>query len=540
MKFKPILAFVFGIIFTSCASAMPILKEKNNQVAAVAETEEITIRQIADFLLTKEEHYPISDEFIERYQQKGDGYISYAKQLGMVVDKKLHEPNQKWHFFESWLYREIDEGGITWEASAKSRVYSKLYCPELVLWIYEACGVNPLKVYEAKQVAEFGKVNGDVVSTIAANMRKIVAWEDLEVNILNFLNDTNNVYNVTVEASSGYTISGLNSEYNYSSNVTFSVNVTDDNKVVDSVKMNGTELTPVNGEYSFTMPASDVVITVILKDIKPATGVTLNPTSLDLMVGDKNKLIVATPIPSDTTDAATWSVIEGEENISITNSGNEVTVKALKEGVSKVKVSYNENVSSECIITISKREIVTEPGSIAKYDIKYDLGGKTRAKELTSVTDIFNTFELISDGESIINSVTSATKIYGGGNGGSGENVWYSGNMLKFGTQSVMGDLTLELACEVNRVVITGYTHATSASIRAGASDSLDWTNGTDSTETIVYSCKDMSVASKTVIGNQETTSITLDFDYTNSFRIATIKAMPIYITSIEFIVNVD
>ena len=38
MKFKPILAFVFGIIFTSCASAMPILKEKNNQVAAVAET----------------------------------------------------------------------------------------------------------------------------------------------------------------------------------------------------------------------------------------------------------------------------------------------------------------------------------------------------------------------------------------------------------------------------------------------------------------------------------------------------------------------
>lgn len=540
MKFKPILAFVFGIIFTSCASAMPILKEKNNQVAAVAETEEITIRQIADFLLTKEEHYPISDEFIERYQQKGDGYISYAKQLGMVVDKKLHEPNQKWHFFESWLYREIDEGGITWEASAKSRVYSKLYCPELVLWIYEACGVNPLKVYEAKQVAERGKVNGDVVSTIAANMRKIVAWEDLEVNILNFLNDTNNVYNVTVEASSGYTISGLNSEYNYSSNVTFSVNVTDDNKVVDSVKMNGTELTPVNGEYSFTMPASDVVITVILKDIKPATGVTLNPTSLDLMVGDKNKLIVAIPIPSDTTDAATWSVIEGEENISITNSGNEVTVKALKEGTAKVKVTYNENATAECVINISKREIETEPGSIAKYDIKYDLGGKTRAKELTSVTDIFNTFELISDGESIINSVTSATKIYGGGNGGSGENVWYSGNMLKFGTQSVMGDLTLELACEVNRVVITGYTHATSASIRAGASDSLDWTNGTDSTETIVYSCKDMSVASKTVIGNQETTSITLDFDYTNSFRIATIKAMPIYITSIEFIVNVD
>lgn len=141
----------------------------------------ITIRDIATFLSEKKEHYPLSDEFIEKYQQKSGGYIDFAKQTGQLVDKQRHEPNQKWHFFESWLNESLLAGTITWEDSAQVRVYSKLLCPELLLWIYEACGVDPVKVKKAKDVAEQGKVANTATATIAKNMRNCVSWDDFHI-----------------------------------------------------------------------------------------------------------------------------------------------------------------------------------------------------------------------------------------------------------------------------------------------------------------------------------------------------------------------
>ena len=161
----------------------------NQQTEVQPKTITITMKQIAGFLQTRLEHYPLSDEFIERYQQTSGGYIENAKKAGLIVDKHMHEPNQKWHFFDSWLYPSIDDGTLSWDESAKSRVYSKLICPELLLWIYEACGVNPNKVREAKKIAEQGKVAKTNVSTIAKNMRAVVSWEDLEDGIVEYLNN---------------------------------------------------------------------------------------------------------------------------------------------------------------------------------------------------------------------------------------------------------------------------------------------------------------------------------------------------------------
>lgn len=162
------------------------LKEeiKDNKVEAQADSTTITMQDISDFLTSKKEHYPLSDEFIERYQQTSGGYINYANKTGHLVDKERHEPNQKWHFFDSWLYQSLDDGSITMDADAKKRVYTGLLCPELLLWIYEASGVNPTKVKAAKEVAEKGKVEGTNVSTIAKNMRACVPWEDIQNNII--------------------------------------------------------------------------------------------------------------------------------------------------------------------------------------------------------------------------------------------------------------------------------------------------------------------------------------------------------------------
>ena len=37
-------------------------------------------------------------------------------------------------------------------------------------------------------VAIQGKIDGTSTTTIAKNMRSVVSWEDLEVNILNYIN----------------------------------------------------------------------------------------------------------------------------------------------------------------------------------------------------------------------------------------------------------------------------------------------------------------------------------------------------------------
>ena len=184
-----IFTLVFGLIYTSNFNvnfpkqnqSLNIQKVNNPSVRATDTT--ITILDMALYLNTKKEHYPFSDEFIEKYQQTSGGYIDFANKTGHLVDREKHEPNQKWHFFDSWLMQSIEDGTLTWDADAKRRVYSGLLCPELLLWIFEATEVSPDKVKNAKEVAEQGKVDNTNVSTIAKNMRACVPWEDIQNTI---------------------------------------------------------------------------------------------------------------------------------------------------------------------------------------------------------------------------------------------------------------------------------------------------------------------------------------------------------------------
>ena len=115
----------------------------------------ITMSDMERFLLTKDEQYPITNEYVELYQQESGGYIANAIKAGLVVDKTQHLPSQKWHYFDSWLYATIEEG-MSWDASASDRSYGKFSCPELLLWIIEATGVDSAKVREAKDIAVAG------------------------------------------------------------------------------------------------------------------------------------------------------------------------------------------------------------------------------------------------------------------------------------------------------------------------------------------------------------------------------------------------
>ncbi len=169
MKIKALsvaIILIFALLLGSCA--MPL----GASVLSFSTT--ITAGEYAEFLRTRAEHYPISDEFIERYQQKSGGYIDLAGDVGVDVDKEIHSPNQKWHFFTSYFDPSVESGSISLTDSAESRIYKKLLCPELLLWMYEASNVEPEKVKAAQLVAMEGKERGTHISTTASNMRKCV------------------------------------------------------------------------------------------------------------------------------------------------------------------------------------------------------------------------------------------------------------------------------------------------------------------------------------------------------------------------------
>ncbi len=420
----------------------PKTREAGAQVAFANEaTETITVGQMADFLSTKKEHYPFSDQFMERYQQTSGGYLDNAKGANVPVDRQQHSPNQKWHFFESWYYPSLADGTLTREDDAKSRIYTKLLCPELLLWIYEACGVAPSKVKQAMEAAEAGKTSGTAVTSIAKNMRACVSWEDIA-------------------------------------------------------------------------KAFEVSL--------PAESVTLDKTELAIKVNE-TALLCATVTPSNTTDGATWEIVEGSDVVSLTPKSGEATVRGLKAGAAKIRVSYGTGVFAECVVTVAESG-ETPPAPIPSsgaytYGIVYDLGSRVTAKQIDTAEEVFAVFTLEGEGAGIITSVSDIAYVYGGAHGGKNETKWYTEDILKLGTTSANGSLTLHLSGAVNYVKITGYVYDDACKLTVGG---------------VEYVCSDMTVASKeTVEGGQASTAL-ITFADTDTLTISTTNKKPLFILSIE------
>ena len=361
-----------------------------------------------------------------------------------------------------------------------------------------------------------------------------VANDKLSTNINIKVYDPNVItHRVSVNENSNYFISGLQSEYAVGSEVIFTVNINDSNKEIDEVKANDEVLESNDDKkYQFIMPDNDVIIDVTLKDLKKATNVIFEQNNIELFVGEDAN-IVAKVEPSDTTDKASWSVVEGQEFINMTDKGNTASVHAVKKGNAKIKVLYNDNVSAECNITINEKSIVST--ALAKYDIKYDLGTRKTAKLIDSNEELLKAFVLSGDNQ-IINSISQMEYIYGGGNGGRGETAWFTGDMLKFGTTSVNGSLTFDLNVEVNQIKITGYVSDKNCKVQVGDSSSTDWTSEITDNKTTLATCTEMTEITKDIVESKQTSTMVIDFAKTKSLKIATTNKKPLYITSIEFV----
>ncbi len=423
----------------------------------------ITMSDMERFLLTKGEQYPITNEYVELYQQASGGYISNALKAGLVVDKSQHLPSQKWHYFESWLYPTIEEG-MLWDASASDRSYSKFACPELLLWIIEATGVDSEKVREAKDIAVKGKEDGLGVSTICASIRAAVPFNTyLRPLIIEFLENnpvSYETHNLTVNTDDAYQLASVKDKYRERETVTLSILMADNTKEIVKVTANGKTLEASSGTtYKFSMPAEDVEIVITLKDKD-------------------------TPPPE---------------------------IEATKDYY---------------------------------YDVVYQLPGKT-AVSFSDPSEAYNVLQFNGKQNNIISSVSGINYVYGGGRGGSGDNVWYSGDMLKLGTTSVTGSITLELSENVTGIIITGYVTNNNCNIRVGDSTSAVWSGGSDDGKTTLVTATDdyfMNVATKDTVEADATSTIQINFESTNSITISTekygSKYYVLYITSIEFIVD--
>lgn len=145
------------------------------------------ISEWIDFLVDKKEHYPISDDFIKNYQQSPNnknGYVYFAWETGHVINKEIAEPNQKWHFFESYMLIMIAQRRIKIEDKAE-RIYRKIRCPELLLWIAEAVGVDSEKVENAALDAKIiiDKEEKLARNKAAQNIKDAIPWKMIEDSI---------------------------------------------------------------------------------------------------------------------------------------------------------------------------------------------------------------------------------------------------------------------------------------------------------------------------------------------------------------------
>lgn len=146
----------------------------------------MTIEEWMKLLADKKEHYPISDEFIKNYQQSPankNGYVYFAWEEGCEICSKKAEPNQKWHFFESYISILIKQGKIQLDDDAGKR-YKKLKCPELLLWIAEAVGIDSEIVNEAskkaKEIIDIG-TNGRSRNKAGIEIaNKMIPWNMIE------------------------------------------------------------------------------------------------------------------------------------------------------------------------------------------------------------------------------------------------------------------------------------------------------------------------------------------------------------------------
>ena len=123
--------------------------------------------------------------------------------------------------------------------------------------------ITPNEGYEIDSV----KANDKVLSGTTYSFKLVEGENNVEVTFKAKAVEPEVEYNITYTASEDYDVKELSAtKAKKGQTVTFKVEVKNENKELDEVKVNGTALTANDGVYSFFMGEADAVIEVTLKD----------------------------------------------------------------------------------------------------------------------------------------------------------------------------------------------------------------------------------------------------------------------------------
>ena len=123
--------------------------------------------------------------------------------------------------------------------------------------------ITPNEGYEIDLV----KANDKVLSGATYSFKLVEGENNVEVTFKAKAVEPEVEYNITYVASEDYDVKELSAtKAKKGQTVTFKVEVKNENKELDEVKVNGTALTANDGVYSFVMGEADAVIEVTLKD----------------------------------------------------------------------------------------------------------------------------------------------------------------------------------------------------------------------------------------------------------------------------------
>lgn len=123
--------------------------------------------------------------------------------------------------------------------------------------------ITPNEGYEIDSV----KANDKVLSGTTYSFKLVEGENNVEITFKAKAVEPEVEYNITYTASEDYDVKELSAtKAKKSQTVTFKVEVKNENKELDEVKVNGTALIANDGVYSFVMGEADAVIEVTLKD----------------------------------------------------------------------------------------------------------------------------------------------------------------------------------------------------------------------------------------------------------------------------------
>src|SRR5690606_30095300 len=121
-----------------------------------------------------------------------------------------------------------------------------------------------------------------------------------------------------------------------------------------------------------------------------------------------------------------------------------------------------------------------------------------------------------------------------GGRGGSGETLWYTGDMLKFGTTSVNGYISLTLNEVIDKIKLTGYTTKVTNKIRVGDAYSSDWETPDSDNKTTLFTLSELPISDKTNVEAGNDGTVEISFTPTSNLKIAMTNKVPFYLTKLE------